>query len=600
MNSKSKSNYKKRSNVKYDLGGLTNSQNNLISDFQTLFNIGADVFPQLKFDGGPIIPGNLITQESTSVKQIPVNEVPQVDFEKQQMLNTMAEMTKNLGAFGSSGKVKSKPRFHEKALGGILSAGLTTFADGAIPGLGSIIGPLLESMDNDTKEPPTPLKTSTNIYGKFKKGGFISKDFKQYNTGSHDSGNDLGVDVNGNPSNNADGGFVQNQENAYKFDNGTYIMSDTLTNPVTGNKFNVDAAKINKKYKDSYYIGEDKNALDFEMKNLANLNDSVRPVQSEKHFTGGPAVDPRFKYNVNTETTPLETFDDNLPYNLNMLSKNIPTFSMIPQDLPTDNTNIINNQEIVGGRSVESLPASSSNPTTDTNLGSFNYNGAAIALKGLALGKSIVDALTPAEKESPILPNYAKSDKQFYNANIDYTQARQDSVAASNLALNVNRASSSGFQSYQGRQAINFANLADQFSRIGEQETNQRSQLALTRGQYETNKAVDKANRLYQNRIDNQMNQANADLADQKLFSELSQIGTTFNDYQYYKDMLKNNTELSKMKIQEASAILGSKYENFGFDKTMIDKISNGDYTDIDMNDLIRFISTADKIKGKQ
>lgn len=571
----------------------------------------------------------------------------------------------------------SKFRYRERAYGGqtedqekldqgVAAGNAISSTLSAIPGFGPILGGIAgigtmafataKKEDMGWREQMRqPVKQPENIYGTFKDGGFVNSNFKQYNTGSHDSGMDQGIDSMGNPNNNADGGYIQNQENAYKFDDTAYVMSDTLINPETGNYFNQDAARLNKKYKKADYVSEEKNALEFGMSRLTKLNDTMRNIKEQvlkacggstkkfgggltqeqmdnaRHFyqpptmmtfrepeptrfqhtfqtakmgllkaydkvtnkyaDGGEPVDPRFKYTVNTETTPLETFNDNLPYSF---STPVPTYSILDQGIATDPTSM--GTQIVTGRNL-SEPTGSSKKSTKLTTPKVNANDIAIALKGAGLIGTIAAAARPAEKETPILSNYDEADKQMYLANIDYTQARQDALAAANLASNVNRSAGQSFGQYQGRQAMNYANLADQLGNISMQENNQRSQLALTRSQYEANKSVDDANRLYQNRIDNLMNQATADLADEKLFSELTQIGTTFNEYQYYKDALTNNKEIATAKIKEAAAVLGNKYENFGFSEDFIEKLKNQDYDNLDFEQAIKFIATADQIK---
>jgi len=621
--------------------GLTQSQLNLVSALNSLLaHQPNDVF---KLDGGPTNPKKRDTYMTNNVKQMSSSDraiinnsrltvsYPTVSFEKQ-----------------GSGKSKSRDRYREKAGGGMSNdvmnqqladnnqmTGMLSSAVSMIPGVGGILGGITsmlgKSFGNDIADKfnTKPLKSETNIYGNLKLGGYVNKNFIQYNTGSHDSGNDLPIDSNGNASGKATGGYVQNKENAYKFGDNSYVMSDTLINPETGNLFNIDAAKLNSKYKNADKLPEEQNAMDFGMKRLSVINDSMRNIKEQvlkacggstkKTMEGGgdpvrnrPWVDAYGNVNQpdNQQIEPLAPINAEVPLatdpfaGTQVNSENYLNANPIP-----DNTNILGNSEINLGTNLTpmeyrspttdnpGLLESASTSTTKTEPGGFNYNWLAAGLKGVALGKSIADALTPAEKERPILPNYGKADREMYSANADYTQARQDALAATNLSSNMNRSSASNFGAFQGRQSMNFANLSRQLGNISMQENNQRSQQAVQRGQYEATKSVDKANRLYQNRVDNQMNQANADYADQKVFSELSQIGTTFNEYQYYKDALKNNKELTEMKIKESAAILGAKYENFGFDEAFMAKMAKGDYEDVDFNQLVKFIATGAQLK---
>lgn len=183
--------------------------------------------------GGPILP---IAQESTYVQprpflpQLPVVQPIDPNLQVQQMrASNQYNPITGLGVYdanGGTGKVKSKDRFREKSKGGTI----------------------------------------------------VNDDFKQYNSGSHKSGNDTEIDQFGNPVSNGVAA-IQNKENMYK----GFILSDTLTNPETGNKFNVDAMKINKKYPNARLSDIDKNSLDFEMNKLQVLNqEKIDKVESKK------------------------------------------------------------------------------------------------------------------------------------------------------------------------------------------------------------------------------------------------------------------------------------------------------------------------------
>lgn len=455
---------------------------------------------------------------------------------------------------------------------------------------------------------------------KHEDGGYITNDFKQYDTGSHTSGNDLGVDENGNPSSQPTA-FVQNKENTYQLGGKPYVMSDTLINPESGNYFNADASKLNSKFKAADVSVEDKNALDFGMKRLSLINDKMRNISEmvqkacggslKKMATGGIPGDP-------IRNLPYVDLHGNViqPNNDALVTENITNNDTM---VPIGNSNPLDPQVVEPGLPMDTynpmaafkplslgqdLVATAPGPNRSfkakgksvgpNTTGETNYNDIAVILKGAALGKSIVDAVTPAQKEDPILTNYQAADKQIYGSNIDYTQAKQDALGVANLTSNMNRSASSNFAQYQGRQGANFANLGDQISRITSAENQSRSELAMQRGQYEAGKASDNANRLSQNRVNNQMNQANADFADQKLFSELSTIGSSMNQYEETKKQIRNNQELANAKISEGLLLIGSKYQNFGFSPDFMEKIKSGKAT---LDEQVRFISTTSNIK---
>ncbi len=514
---------------------------------------------------------------------------------------------------------------------------------GLIPGVGSIVSPMvglvdqqIEKDNNQQSAMVKPMNMNTGIYGnKFNGevatpdgivrsqtitdvkalGGMITKNFKQYNTGSHASGNDLNINESGSPSTAASTASVQNQENAYTSSKGnTYVHSDVLTNPESGNTFNVDAAKLNKKFSKADKSPEDKNALDFTMNRLSLINDKVRTMQesvqmalggnTKKLATGGipsgtiqkawdawnsqqenknlsiPPSDNAF-YDTNAEQL------SDLPASMTSLSTP-PVVSMNTAAAP-NLSGLVSDEPLV---LRDGIPG---NPTKQTGLPMAQK--AAMVAKAIGLAKSGIDAMTPAEKENPLLPDYTKSDKQMYSTNIDYTQAKQDALAAANMASNVNRSASGSFEQFQGREANNFANLADNLGKTSMQEALGRNQLAIQRAGYEQGKAIDKTNRLSQNRIDNQMNQANADLADQKFFSEITDVGSQFNKYANYKEMVTNKKELAQAAINEGIALMGTKYANFGFSDDFIEKIKSGTAS---IDEMTQFIATTQEIKKKE
>lgn len=405
-------------------------------------------------------------------------------------------------------------------------------------------------------------------------GGVINEGFKQYNGGSHDSGNDMSIDVNGNVSANTVA-TVQNKENMFKLGGKPYIMSDTLINPETQNTINKDAAMINKKYNKAYSTIDENNALNFEMKRLSNINDMLRAAVEKpkaKQMSGGgfpddpPASNSIFDLGltVDTNTNPI---DVDVPFSLDF-----------NPGTATDPTGISNKQFPFLARNL-SDQNKAFKPRKKMDLTLDNFDIPAVGLKAIALGKSIADAATPALKEDLILPDYNRSDRYMGEANVDYSQAKQNAIGASNISGNVNRSSTSNFANFQAREQARTVSLGDAIANIDMQQSNANSQLALTRANYEQGKAVDNANRRYQNRVDNLQNQATADFADQKLFSEISQIGTEFNKYENFRRQLKNNKELQRYYINEGLAMLNAKNPNVKLDPNFVQKLQSGNYS---------------------
>lgn len=484
-----------------------------------------------------------------------------------------------------------------------------SFGLGLLPG-GQLLTPFLPDLGKMfSKKQSTfaPTKMNTNPFGNIMKdGGVLNEGFKQYDTGSHIEGNDLAVNSEGVPSNNPVA-KVQNKENMFKVKGKAFIMSDVLVNPETGNTINVDAAKLNKSLPMASFNPEDKNTLNFGMERLSKLNDIMKGIKEgvemecggtlKRYDNGGPIagfvprrVDPFTgrEYNLIEDAPSIDPLSEPLAplpqVQAGASNNREPQFSSFKVDdspyIPSierqDNEDITPFDGITGetNQPVENKP--------------FDLNTIAVGLKGLGLAKSISDSLTPALEEQVILPDYTQSDRYMKEANIDYTQARQNAIGASNVGANVNRSASSNFAQYQNREMARTANLVDAIANIDMQENNARSSLNLTRGQYEQNKAVDTANRKYQNRIDNLQNQATANLADQKLFTELSQIGTEFNKAENFRRQISNNRELQQFYVNEALSLINSRNDNFQLDPDFVNKLKSGNYS---IDDIIKVVN---------
>ena len=488
------------------------------------------------------------------------------------------------------------------SLGGdLLQAGVSF-----IPGVGQILSPIVgmvdQQMDNQAllqQKPQPQMNMNTNPFGKLALGGVINDGFKQYQTGSHQSGNDLPVDADGNPDPNGQSS-VQNKENSYRVGDKQYVMSDTLTNSKTGNKISVDAKMINKKYPQARFVLDQRNALDLEMKFLAKENDVQRELDNSEKACGGKLAlggnpDPVIPASENLAWQSQNIFKPQPFPNFNTLptvtEKQYGTPGMIEANqmsgdgtLATDTTSFGTELTPVGSDLANSTVATNSGDPITAKTNSFNpgildaktANSIGLGMKGLALAGSVMDALNPAEKEKLITPNYTKADNYIQSANVDFTQARQDAQGVSNIAAGTNRSLSSNAASYQGREMARLASLSDQMGKISEAQNSAQSQLNMTKGQYEQGKAVDTANRQYQNQQGNMQNQANSRFFDRTLMSDLSQIGSSFNQYGETQKVIANNKEVNQTQINQSLAILNSKYPNVKITPDIMEKLKSG------------------------
>ena len=434
-------------------------------------------------------------------------------------------------------------------------------------------------------------------------GGLITDDFIQYNTGSHNSGQDQTVDSEGVPAQGESS--VQNQENSYK----QYVMSDVLKNPETGNTFNVDAAKANKKHSNARFEEDQKNALDFKMSRLQMLNDVMRKSETKQKYGGGYPGDPPRRvgidgreYNYLTDAPQVEDeLMTGVPLSNSMLADvnyrfNEPNIGSDP-NIATDPTQVMSAPEIQLGNPAtgqgtpgpRSFTGSRSRQTDNTNYGvdSRTLNGLGLLSKSIALAGSVNDAFRTAQKETAILPNYNKSDGYMKQANIDYTQARQDALGVSNIARNTNRSLSSNAAQFQGREQSRLANLQDALGRVSMQENNAQSQLNLTKSQYELNKANRNRDIEYQNQENNLQNQANTRLADRVLFQELDNIGSSFNKTGEMNKYMQNQRDVQQFNNSQVILTLQNKYPNFKIKPDVINKFKSGE---ISLDEFLEYV----------
>jgi len=250
--------------------------------------------------------------------------------------------------------------------------------------------------------------------------------------------------------------------------------------------------------------------------------------------------------------------------------------------LTGDPTQVVPEQELTLGKNLLDSPVNTSftgkTPSLNVDRG-FDGNTAnaiGLGLKGIALGGSIADALKPAVDEKLILPNYGKSDADLRAANIDFTQQRQDAVGISNIGANTNRSMSNSVSSYMGREQSRLAQLQDAIGRIGESENLAKSNLYLQKGQIENSRALDTANRKFQNDQNNQQNDAMSRYADRILSSDLASIGTAFNNFGSTQQINENNKSLNKFQTSQQIQILNAKYPNFKIDGEVMKLIESG------------------------
>lgn len=193
-------------------------------------------------------------------------------------------------------------------------------------------------------------------------------------------------------------------------------------------------------------------------------------------------------------------------------------------------------------------------PSLDKILraGAYGFNAAQLFQKPL--------------EEDAIIPDYSEADQRFGRMSADLTQARQDAVASSNLARNLSRSSAGSFGQYRARELANIGNLQDSLGRIGASEQQLRNQIAQTQGQYETGKAQDIANRLYQTQQANIQNAAQTRNLRRAVVSDFMAEADRLST-------IENNKNFADATIQEGMSILRNKYPDFEINEQVVTEL---------------------------
>lgn len=180
---------------------------------------------------------------------------------------------------------------------------------------------------------------------------------------------------------------------------------------------------------------------------------------------------------------------------------------------------------------------------------------ATIGLKGLALGKSIYDALQPADKEQLRLNREAGLvNNMMAGRNVNMAAALNEALYNRNAALASNQARSANVQRALDMQTYSNTERNAIRSKLEEQAMNNqlRMQEAQTRAELG---AAEAAERVRRQNVQS-MNEAARRAFGQKAFQDLSTIGTELNKAQVYKDMYKNQRDIAERQYNEYLSFL--------------------------------------------
>lgn len=217
-------------------------------------------------------------------------------------------------------------------------------------------------------------------------------------------------------------------------------------------------------------------------------------------------------------------------------------------------------------------PASTTPEEDPFKLRPLEY--ATIGLKGLGLGKSIYDALQPAEKEQLRLNREAGLvNNMMAGRNVNMAAALNEALYNRNAALASNQARSANVQRALDMQT--YSNTERNAIRSKLEEQNMNNQLRMQEAQIRAELgAAEAAERIRRQNVQS-MNEAARRAFGQQAFADLGAIGTELNKAQIYKDMAANKKNLFENQFRESLALLKATGGKYGLFTNNADQILN-------------------------
>ncbi len=418
----------------------------------------------------------------------------------------------------------------------------------------------LSSLDETTYDRPM-IQKDANPY-KMSHGGTMpgSKSFKG---ASHEEGG-IPVDANGQQSNNPIA-EVEGDEFIHKFafipNKGNYIFSKKLGTADIAETI-VDKYTKMKGHKNPTKDGLVKAAMEFELKNVADLNDMRKAIEEQEQIATQESAQGvgqqamrlggilgklgMKKYELGDpldDNTQLSDIDlTNAYFNSGIQNPQLRTLTankLAPSLIKDPNLDYSN------------YAYDASNSNTRTPVAGSKISGVSDALRTATMIGDAFQTLRPAEKESPILADYSKMRGQMDNMSADLTAAKDAAVGAFNEGNQQIRDGSTSIQSYMTRRMGSTAQKADALAQIASKERELRNSIAGSKASMEGQIAGDDATRKYQNRVDNLQNKAAKEAYLQRLGDNMLKIakeidGKKMNEMRYQEgmDFLKFSSEL--------------------------------------------------------
>jgi len=458
-----------------------------------------------------------------------------------------------------STKSKTKPKLVKKYnLGGNLNA------------VSSLINIPVQAINygiSDLINPEYTMSTMEQDKNPFMSDGGTMPGSKSFDGPSHQEGG-IPVDENGQVSNNPIA-EVEGDEFMHKFsfipNKGNYIFSKKLGTADLAESI-VDKYTKKKGYRNPTKDSLSKAAMEFELKNVADLND-VRKAFEEQAQQAEQQVDQNTEQNMmrlggilKKGRLPKYELGNNFP----VKDKPYPElFNELDKDpLKTNFNNPLQPLPMRGNNSLgfeipKSLSDMAAQAALDAQYGTYQPEkgesgkpmnaSTSDMLSGAVMIGDAFSALRKAEKEPLIKADYSAVRFNLDSLSADLTPAKNDAIGAFNEGNEQIRDGSTSLQTYMTRRMGSSAQQAEVLSQIAAKEREMKNAIHQGKASMEGQIAGDDANRKYQNRIDNLQNKALKDAYMQRLGDNMLGISKMLGD-----------RRIAEMTIREGNSMLSA------------------------------------------
>lgn len=416
---------------------------------------------------------------------------------------------------------------------------------GAVPTVMSTLNTLGDVFNNNSKS--TREQTQGGRY-MYRQGGKTTRSFEQYNAPSHEQGGQ-NVNEQGVPTANGEH-EIEKQENKFTYKNikrSTYIFPGESAKQVN---------KLVKKYKNADTDPLVRNTLELEIQKIEQANEmrKAKQTKNKQYKQGGKIYKEGGLVNPLPTITPMGFLDN--------------TFTKRSKTAPLNTLPSIDfGKQITEQRLQDKVAANGINTVKkDQNLG--RPTDVLDTLRNISLFGNSLQLFNKAEKENPIFTDYGRANAELNNMSANLDSARENAVQGSNAMRSVNRGQVSSYNQFSNRESQRLDSLRKTLGEINLSELDLKNNIAGQRGQMFANQALDNKQTLEQNRINNQMNQANNR-------NIKRQVGADILYELDRKSTVENNRQLADATVDQGMVILQNMFPNMTWNVNQVKAVQD-------------------------